>query len=80
MIGDSQVFLPGKEPVNDLLLLSEAQMKQIEPHFPRAHSVPRVDDRRVLSWIIYVIRNGLQWKDAPKGYGPYKTLCNRFIH
>ena len=29
--------------------------------------------------IIYVIRNGLQWKDAPKGYGPHKTLYNRFI-
>ncbi|NHN95223.1 transposase [Acetobacter thailandicus] len=33
------------------------------PHL--AHGVPRVDDRRVLSGIVYVIRNGLQWKDAP---------------
>jgi putative transposase len=37
------------------------------------------DDRRVISWIIYVIRHGLQWKDAPRGYGPHKTLYNRFI-
>ena len=28
---------------------------------------------------MYVIKNGLQWKDAPPGYGPYKTLYNRFI-
>ncbi|NHO20630.1 transposase [Acetobacter oeni] len=56
--------------MSDLFLLSEAQMKRIEPHFPRAHGVPRVDDRRVLSGIIYVIRNGLRWKDAPKDYGP----------
>ncbi len=28
--------------------------------------MPRVDDRRVVSGIVYVIRNGLQWKDAPK--------------
>ncbi|KAF0207156.1 MAG: hypothetical protein FD172_3744, partial [Methylocystaceae bacterium] len=34
---------------------------------------------RVVSGIVYVIRHGLQWKDAPKGYGPHKTLYNRFI-
>jgi transposase len=38
-----------------------------------------VDDRRVVSGIVYVIRNGLQWKDAPLGYGPHKTLYNRFV-
>ncbi len=26
-----------------------------------------------------MIRNGLQWKDAPAGYGPHKTLYNRFV-
>lgn len=69
----------GGEPVNQIFLLSERQMERIEPFFPLAHGVPRVDDRRVLSGIVYVIRNGLQWKDAPKAYGPYKTLYNRFI-
>ncbi len=49
------------------------------PYFPLAHGVARVDDRRVLSGIVYVIRNGLQWKDAPKAYGPHRTLYNRFI-
>lgn len=43
------------------------------------HGVPRVDDLRVISGIIYVIRNGLQWKDAPCGYGPPKTLYNGFV-
>ncbi|GAD08822.1 transposase and inactivated derivatives [Gluconobacter frateurii NBRC 103465] len=62
-----------------MFMLSESQMERIEPFFPLAHGVPRVDDRRVLSGIVYVIRNGLQWKDAPKGYGPHKTLYNRFI-
>ena len=65
--------------MSDLFLLSKAQMARISPHFPLAHGVPRVDDRRVVSGIIYVIRNGLQWKDAPKRYGPHKTLYNRFI-
>jgi transposase len=63
----------------DLFLLSERQMARISPFFPLAHGVPRVDDRRVVSGIVYVIKHGLQWKDAPKGYGPHKTLYNRFI-
>ena len=49
-------------------------MRRIEPFFPRSRGLPRVDDRRVISGIIYVIRHGLQWKDAPRGYGPRKTL------
>src|ERR671910_130987 len=65
--------------MGDLFLLSECQMARISSYFPLAHGVPRVDDRRVVSGIVYVIRNGLQWKDAPQAYGPHKTLYNRFI-
>ena len=60
-------------------VLSERQMARISPYFPLAHGVPRVDDRRVVSGIIDVIRHGLQGKGAPPGYGPPKTLYNRFI-
>lgn len=62
-----------------LLLLSREQMERIEPFFPLPHGVPRVDDRRVLSGILFVIRNGLRWRDAPAAYGPHKTIYNRFI-
>ena len=65
--------------MDDLLLLSEAQMRRIEPYFPLSQGVPRVDDCRVLSGIIFVIRNGLRWRDAPCAYGPHKTIYNRFI-
>ena len=65
--------------MSDLIWLSEAQMRRIEPYFPLSHGVPRVDDRRVISGIIFVIRNGLRWRDAPKEYGPHKTIYNRFI-
>ena len=65
--------------MNDLIWLSEAQMRRIEPDFPLSHGVPRVDDRRVVSGIIFVIKNGLRWRDAPKEYGPHKTIYNRFI-
>ena len=60
-------------------LLTTAQMRRLSPHFPLSHGIARVDDRRVLSGIIYVIRNGLQWRDAPAAYGPHKTLYNRFV-
>ena len=65
--------------MSDLLMLSPGQMRRIEPYFPLSHGVPRVDDRRVLSGILFVIRNGLRWRDAPPGYGPHKTIYNRFI-
>jgi transposase len=54
-------------------------MRRIEPYFPLSHGVPRVDDRLILSGIIFVLRNGLRWRDAPREYGPYKTIYNRFI-
>src|SRR3546814_8097162 len=54
-------------------------MRRIEPYFPLSHGVPRVDDRRIVSGIIFVIRNGLRWRDAPSEYGPPKTIYNRFI-
>ncbi len=65
--------------MGDLILLSEAQMHRIEPYFPLSHGVPRVDDRRVISGIVFVIRNGLRWRDAPREYGPHKTIYNRFV-
>ena len=60
-------------------LLTTAQMQRLSPHFPLSRGIPQVDDRRVLSGIIYVIRHGLQWRDAPPAYGPHKTLYNRFV-
>ena len=65
--------------MSKLWLLSEAQMRRIEPYVPLSHGIPRVDDRRIVSGIIFVIRNGLRWRDAPAGYGPHKTIYNRFI-
>ena len=60
-------------------LLSEEQMHRIEPFFPLSHGIPRVDDRLIVSAIIFVIKNGLRWRDAPRSYGPHKTIYNRFI-
>ena len=65
--------------MSDLFWLTKSQMRRIEPYFPLSHGVPRVDDRRIISGIIFVIRNGLRWRDAPAAYGPHKTIYNRFI-
>ena len=42
------------------LLLSEAQMRHIEQFFPLSHGIPRVDDCRVISGIVYFIKNGVK--------------------
>ena len=58
--------------------LTDEQMERLRPFFPKSHGKPPVDDRRVLSGIIFVNRNGLRWRDAPREYGPVKTLYNRW--
>ena len=65
--------------MSDLFWLSKSQFNRIKPYFPLSHGVPRVDDHRVISGIIFVIKNGLRWRDAPREYGPHKTLYNRFV-
>ncbi len=65
--------------MSDQFWLTPAQLNRIKPHFPLSHGVPRVDDLRVISGIILVIKRGLQWRDAPSDYGPHKTLYNHFV-
>ena len=47
------------------------------PNKPRG--VPRVDDRRVLNGIFWVLRSGAPWRDLPESYGPHTTCYNRFV-
>ena len=58
--------------MSNLFWLSEAQMERLRPFFPKSHGRPRVDDRRVLSGIIFINRNGLRWCDAdlPRVFHP----------
>jgi Putative transposase of IS4/5 family (DUF4096) len=64
--------------MSELYWLTDEQMARLEPFFPKSHGKPRVDDRRVLSGIIFVNRNGLRWRDALAAYGPHKSLYNRW--
>jgi transposase len=59
--------------------LSEAEWRLIEPLLPnKPRGVPRVDDRRVINGIFFVLRTGSPWRDLPERYGPYTTVYNRF--
>lgn len=59
--------------------LTDFEWKAIEPHLPnKPRGVPRVDDRRVLNGIFWVLRSGAPWGDLPERYGPRTTVYNRF--
>ena len=60
--------------------LTDEKFKKIANHLPTGtRGKPRVDDRRVISGIIHVLKSGGRWVDAPSLYGPHKTLYNRFV-
>ena len=60
-------------------LLSDGQWAAIEPLLPRNQpGARRVDDRRVISGVVHVLRTGCRWQDTPAIYGPPTTIYNRF--
>jgi transposase len=60
--------------------LSDTEWRLIAPVLPyKPRGVPRVDDRRVLNGIFWVLRSGVPWRDLPERYGPYTTCYNSFV-
>ena len=64
--------------MSNLYWLSEAQMDRLRPYFLKSRGRVCVNDRRVLSGIIFINCNGLRWCISPSEYGPPKTLYNRW--
>lgn len=59
--------------------LSDRAWVAIEPLLPKNQpGARRVDDRRVISGIIHVLRSCCRWQDCPSVYGPATTIYNRF--
>ena len=59
--------------------LTDEEWAVIEPHLPKGGRGPaRVDDRRVLNGIFYILRTGAPWRDLPRRYGPWQTVYHRF--
>ena len=64
----------------DHFWLTDAQFSKIERHLPTdTRGKARVDDRRVISGIVHVLKSGGRWVDAPPDYGSKKTLYNRYV-
>ncbi len=63
----------------NLFWLSDEQWMRIEPYLPTdVRGKERVDDRRIISGIVHVLKSGCRWKDCPEEYGPHTTVYNRF--
>ena len=62
-----------------LFWLSDEAWAAIEPHLPKNQpGARRVDDRRVISGIIHMLKCGGRWADCPSEYGPSTTVYNRW--
>ena len=60
----------------DCFWLTDDQFARIKPHLPTdTRGKARVDDRRVISGIVHVLKSGGRWIDAPSVYGPHKTTA-----
>jgi len=60
--------------------LTEHEWTAIKPMLPnKPRGVPRVNDRRVLNGIFWVLQSGAPWRDLPDDFGPYTTCYNRFL-
>ncbi|HUI94001.1 MAG TPA: IS5 family transposase [Chitinivibrionales bacterium] len=58
--------------------LSDEEWALLEPLLPKSRKSARVDDRKIVNAIFYVLRTGMPWRDLPTRYGPYTTAYNRF--
>jgi transposase len=66
--------------MSGLFWLTSDQFARLAPHLPTdTRGKPRVNDLRVISGIVHVLKSGGRWIDAPAEYGPRKTLYNRFV-
>jgi transposase len=62
------------------VLLTDEQWAKIAPLLPTdVRDEPRVDNRRVISGILHVLKSGCRWCDCPAEYGLTTTIYNRFM-
>ena len=65
---------------SNLFWLSDEQWQRIAPFLPTdVRGKDRVDDRRVISGILHILKSGCRWCDCPPEYGPPTTIYNRFV-
>ena len=59
--------------------VTHKRVERLKSQVAKPRGKPRVEDRRVLSGILYLLRNGLRGPDAPSVYGPHRTLTHRVV-
>ncbi|MFF2629276.1 IS5 family transposase [Kitasatospora griseola] len=59
--------------------LTDAQWERLEPLLPVSNGRCGRwrDHRQVVNGVLYRIRTGVQWRDLPERYGPWKTVHER---
>jgi transposase len=74
------IQVPKLEPRIMRYELTDYEWATVRPFLPnKPRGVPRVNDRRVLNGIFWVLRSGAPWRDLPETFGPYTTCYNRFV-
>ena len=59
--------------------LGKDEWALLEPLLPKIRKSTRVDDRKIMNAIFYVLRTGMPWRDFPARYGPYTTTAYNFF-
>jgi len=63
-------------------MLRDSDWKQLEPLLPQSRKDkrgrPPKDNRLMIEGILWVFRTGAPWRDLHPGFGPWKTVYNRF--
>jgi transposase/DNA-binding XRE family transcriptional regulator len=60
--------------------LTDYEWAAIRPMLPnKPRGIPRVNDRRALNGIFWVLGSGAPWRDLPDIFGPSTTCYNRFV-
>jgi transposase len=61
-------------------LITTEQWEHIKEFLPKQQIMgrPRVDDKKLLNGIMYVLKTGCRWEDMPSEYGNGKTANRRF--
>ena len=62
--------------------LTDAEWALIAPLLPGAEGKkngrPRLDDRKVLNGIFFILRTGSPWRDLPEAFGEWNSVFRRF--
>ena len=57
--------------------LTQQQYEQLKDLLPRQRGNVKIDNRQVLSAILYVVEQGCKWRGLPERFGNWHTIYTR---